>query len=431
MARKQSGLPTLTKGQARYSFPPRANKRRRFLSPPREAILAPTKSPSRKSSAKGAPQGARSSKASVDVVIETSGESIEDDASEDSDADEVENPAADEEFEPDENQDDDLSESEAYESVDEDDADNADDTDDTDEHSTALSLPASKSKALATRDPLSVYMREVQSHPLLSREEETELAIRYAEKGDVDAAARLVTANLRLVVKLAYEYRRAHKNMMDLIQEGNMGLMQAVKKYDPYRGVKLSSYAAWWIRAYMLRYILANWRMVKLGTTQAQRKLFFNLNKEKARLSALGIEPTSGEVAKRLDVTEMEVEEMDKRLARSDASLDTPVNEGEGRQIARVELMPAEGIAPDVATESAELGHLLRTHLGEFRKDLHGKELTIFDERLVADDPRTLQDLGDQFGVSRERVRQLEARMTGRLREYLSARIGDPESLRG
>src|SRR5690606_30671021 len=257
-------------------------------------------------------------------------------------------------------------------------------------------------------------------------EEENELAVRYAETGNVDAAARLVTANLRLVVKLAYEYRRAYKNMMDLIQEGNMGLMQADKKYDPYRGVKLSSYAAWWIRAYMLRYILANWRMVKLGTTQAQRKLFFNLNKEKARLSALGIEPTSSEVAKRLDVTEKEVEEMDRRLARSDASLDTPINEGDGRQIARIELMPAEGTTPDLATESAQLGHLLRTHLGEFRKDLQGKELIIFDERLVADDPRTLQDLGDQFGVSRERVRQLEARMTGRLREYLSERIGDP-----
>lgn len=286
-----------------------------------------------------------------------------------------------------------------------------------------------KTKALATRDPFSVYMREVQAHSLLTREEEKELAVRYAEQGDVEAAARLVTANLRLVVKLAYEYRRAYKNMMDLIQEGNMGLMQAVKKYDPYRGVKLSSYAAWWIRAYMLRYILANWRMVKLGTTQAQRKLFFNLNKEKARLSALGIEPTNLEVAKRLEVSEKDVEDMDRRMARSDASLDTPVNEGEGRQIARVELMPTDDTAPDIAMESAEMGHLLRTHLGAFRLGLSGKDLIIFDERLVADEPRTLQDLGDQFGVSRERVRQLEARMTGKLREYLSEKIGDSVSL--
>lgn len=283
-----------------------------------------------------------------------------------------------------------------------------------------------KSDSLSKNDPLQAYMREVQAHSLLTPEEEKTLAIRYAETQDVDAAARLVTANLRLVVKLAYEYRRAYRNMMDLIQEGNMGLMQAVKKYDPYRGVKLSSYAAWWIRAYMLRYILSNWRMVKLGTTQAQRKLFFNLNKEKAKLTAMGIEPTHFEIAKRLEVTEKEVEEMDKRMARSDASLDTPVNEADGRQIARVELLPGEAMAPDLATESAELGNLLREHLGEFRKGLSGKDLIIFDERLIADEPRTLQDLGDQFGVSRERVRQLEARMTGKLRDYLSERIGDP-----
>jgi RNA polymerase sigma-32 factor len=265
----------------------------------------------------------------------------------------------------------------------------------------------------------------VQTHSLLTPDEEKALAIRYAEHQDVDAAARLVTANLRLVVKLAYEYRRAYRNMMDLIQEGNMGLMQAVKKYDPYRGVKLSSYAAWWIRAYMLRFILANWRMVKLGTTQAQRKLFFNLNKEKARLSALGIEPSNEEIAKRLDVTTSEVEEMDRRMARGDASLDVPVNESDGRTISRVEMLPTSMAQPDLVTEGAELGELLRQHLTEFRKGLSGKDLIIFDQRLVADEPRTLQDLGDEFGVSRERVRQLEARMTGKLRDYLSTRIGE------
>ncbi len=293
------------------------------------------------------------------------------------------------------------------------------------ERTSAITLAESRNR-LVSRDALQAYMREVQGHSLLTPEEEKELAVRYAETQDVHAAARLVTANLRLVVKLAYEYRRAYRNMMDLIQEGNMGLMQAVKKYDPYRGVKLSSYAAWWIRAYMLRYILANWRMVKLGTTQAQRKLFFNLNKEKARLSAMGIEPTSKEIAALLDVSEKEVDEMDKRLARNDASLDTPVNEADGRQIARVEMLPAPGEQPDVVTEGAELSHLLREHLSEFRKGLSGKDLIIFDERLVADEPRTLQDLGDQFGVSRERVRQLESRMTGKLREFLSERIGDP-----
>jgi RNA polymerase sigma-32 factor len=175
----------------------------------------------------------------------------------------------------------------------------------------------------------------------------------------------------------------------------------------------------------MLRFILNNWRMVKLGTTQAQRKLFFNLNKEKARLSAMGIEPTHAEIARSLDVDEKDVIEMDKRLSRSDASLDTPVNETDGRQTARVELLPAAGSGPDLTAEGAELTVLVREHLDQFRKTIKEKELVIFDERLVADEPQTLQELGDRFGVSRERVRQLEARLTDKLREYLRERLGD------
>jgi RNA polymerase sigma-32 factor len=217
--------------------------------------------------------------------------------------------------------------------------------------------------------------------------------------------------------------------MMDLIQEGNIGLMQAVKKYDPYRGVKLSSYAAWWIRAYMLRFILNNWRLVKLGTTQAQRKLFFNLSKEKAKLSALGIEPSDAEVAKRLNVAEAEVAEMGKRLARSDASLDASVGESDGRSVARVELMPSLGSTPDQIAEGAELSEMLQGRLSEFRETLKGKDIIIFDKRVVADEPLTLQELGDEFGVSRERVRQLEARLTGKLREYLKATLGDAVEL--
>ncbi|HTM43837.1 MAG TPA: RNA polymerase factor sigma-32 [Polyangiaceae bacterium] len=291
--------------------------------------------------------------------------------------------------------------------------------------STQLREPLRGSTALARSDPLTVYMREVERHALLSREDEHTLAVHYAKTGDVDAAARLVTANLRLVVKLAYEYRRAYRNMMDLIQEGNIGLMQAVKRYDPYRGVKLSSYAAWWIRAYMLRYILNNWRMVKLGTTQAQRKLFFNLNKEKARLTAMGIEPTSAEIAASLQVDERDVVEMDRRLARSDASLDAPVGDGEGRQTSRMELLPTGAAGPDRIAETAELSDALKGHLEEFRKTLKGKELEIFERRLVADEPMTLQELGDHFGISRERIRQLEARITGKLREYLRDKLGD------
>ncbi|NRA36374.1 MAG: RNA polymerase factor sigma-32 [Polyangiaceae bacterium] len=307
------------------------------------------------------------------------------------------------------------------------DADSEDPDDDGGELGTAgidLNAPLvkpqkSSSQSLAVRDPLQAYMREVQRHKLLTREEEHALALRYTEDGDVDAAAQLVTANLRLVVKLAYQYRQAYRNMMDLIQEGNIGLMQAVKRYDPHRGVKLSSYSAWWIRAYMLRYILNNWRLVKLGTTQAQRKLFFNLNKEKAKLAALGVEVTDAEIAQRLDVSEKEVREMDRRLARSDASLDAPVGDTDGRQTSRLELMPSSAAGPDTIVESVELAEMVRERLRDFRTTLSGKDIDIFDKRMIAEDPLTLQQLGDQFGVSRERVRQLEARITRKLREFL------------
>ncbi len=298
---------------------------------------------------------------------------------------------------------------------------------DEDEPSTAIERSGG---ALSRSDPMSAYMREVQRHALLSPDEEHRLAVNYQKNpDDLAAAARLVTANLRLVVKIAYEYRRAYKNMMDLIQEGNIGLMQAVKKYDPYRGVKLSSYAAWWIRAYMLRFILNNWRLVKLGTTQAQRKLFFNLSKEKARLSALGVEPTDAEIAKRLNVAEAEVAEMDKRLSRSDASLDASVGESDGRSVSRVELMPSLNSTPDQIAEGAELSEMLQGRLSEFREKLTGKDIIIFDKRVVADEPLTLQELGDEFGVSRERVRQLEARLTGKLRDYLKETLGDAVEL--
>ena len=288
----------------------------------------------------------------------------------------------------------------------------------------------SNERALARVDALQLYMQEVQRHPLLTADEEHRLAEQYVKTGDVNAAARLVTANLRLVVKLAFEYRRAYRNIMDLIQEGNIGLMQAVKRYDPYRGVKLSSYAAWWIRAYILRFILNNWRLVKLGTTQAQRKLFFNLNKEKARLSAMGIEPTHAEIALRLNVDEKDVVEMDRRLASGDASLDVNVGDSEGRQTTRMDLLPAAEAGPDQLTEGFELQSLVREQLDHFRTTLSGKELVIFDKRLVAEDPITLQELGDEFGVSRERVRQLEARLTGKLRTYLTDTLGDVVQIR-
>jgi RNA polymerase sigma-32 factor len=233
-----------------------------------------------------------------------------------------------------------------------------------------------------------------------------------------------VTANLRLVVKIAHEYRRAHRNLLDLVQEGNIGLMQAVKRYDPMRGVKLSSYAAWWIRAYMLKFILSNWRMVKIGTTQAQRKLFFNLRKEKEKLEKLGFGSDHKLLAERLQVTEAEVREMDQRLAAGDMSLDAPVTSEEGDGRTRMDSLADGNQRPDAAAEEGEFRSLLRQKVEEFAVTLKGRDADLFRARWLAEDPKTLQEIGDRFGISRERARQLEKRLLDKLRLFLKAELG-------
>ena len=280
--------------------------------------------------------------------------------------------------------------------------------------------------SIARHDPLAAYIQETRQFALLSREDEHDLAVRYVEDDDTAAARRLVEANLRLVVKIAYEYRRAHRNLLDLVQEGNIGLMQAVKKYDPYRGVKLSTYAAWWIRAYILKFILNNWRLVKIGTTQAQRKLFFNLRKEKERLEQLGFAPDTKLLAENLDVREKDVLEMEKRLAAPDASLDAPIGRDDGEGVrTRLDMIEnTDGNRPDFNVERSEFNNLLREKLEEFAKTVDGREKTIFRERWLTDEPLTLQQIGDRYGVSRERARQLEKRLMGRLRKYLEKELG-------
>ena len=279
---------------------------------------------------------------------------------------------------------------------------------------------------LVKRDPLTAYIQETRRYPLLTREEEHELAVRLVEDDDAQAARRLIESNLRLVVKIAYEYRRAHRNLLDLIQEGNIGLMQAVRKYDPYRGVKLSSYAAWWIRAYILKFILNNWRLVKIGTTQAQRKLFFNLRKEKERLEQLGFAPEPALLAERLDVRERDVVEMETRMGSPEASLDAPLTspDGEGARTRHDLVAGQDAERPDVRVEQSEFHKLLRDKLEAFAKTLKGREETIFRERWLTDSPLTLQQIGDRYGVSRERARQLEKRMLTRLRKFLEQEFG-------
>ncbi len=283
------------------------------------------------------------------------------------------------------------------------------------------------STALARRDPLAAYMAEVRKYSLLTREQEYELAVRWVEHGDAEAARQLVTSNLRLVVKIAHEYRRAYKQLLDLVQEGNVGLVHAVRKFDPYRGVKLSTYSGWWIRAYILKFILNNWRLVKIGTTQNQRKLFFNLNKQRDALRAAGVEPTPERIAQELDVSPNEVVEMERRLAGADVSLDAPLSSSDGTNASRTRMDVIEDVHPDPgeSIESDEFKSLLAEKLRRFGATLDGRELEIFQERLIADEPITLQDLGDRWRVSRERARQIEKRMVTRLREYLQRELGD------
>jgi RNA polymerase sigma-32 factor len=286
-----------------------------------------------------------------------------------------------------------------------------------------LELPDSK---LARRDPLSAYMAEVTKHPLLTREEEQALARKLRDTGDVRAAAKLVASNLRLVVKLAHEYHRNPLALLDLIQEGNIGLMQAVKKFDPERGVKLSSYAAWWIRAYILRFIMDNWKLVKLGTTEAQRKLFFKLRQEQQRLTQEGFEVTPKLLAERLKVTEQDVVDMDQRLSNDELSLDAPLRADDDNGTTRADRLLTSG-APGAEEQlgNEELRASFRAHLDEFAKTLNEKERYIFDHRLIADEPKTLQDIGAHFGVSRERARQIEAALIARMKQHMREKLPD------
>ena len=296
----------------------------------------------------------------------------------------------------------------------------------------ASSRPGPGAGGLVRYDPLRAYMAEVQRHPVLSREEEHDLAVRFRESGDVEAAYKLVASNLRLVVKIAHEYRRTAFQLLDLVQEGNLGLMQAVKKYDPFRGVKLSSYAAWWIRAYIIRFIMENWRMVKLGTTQAQRKLFFNLSKERDKLLARGIEPSPRLLAKNLQVEEAEVEEMAARMAADDLSLDAPVSpDGEESHQTRLDRLSDGAVRADEQIGDEQLRRVFREKLESFATTITDeKERYIFEHRLLPADgtpPLTLQEIGDRFHLTRERARQIEAKLTARLRAYLKSEIPDFE----
>lgn len=276
-----------------------------------------------------------------------------------------------------------------------------------------------------TCHPLFAYVHETRRFPLLSREEEYALAVRYRATGDVEAAHQLATGNLRLVVKIANDYRPLHGNVLDLVQEGNLGLLLAIQRFDPARGVRFASYAGWWIRAFILRYLMESKRIVRMGTTQAQRRLFFHLRKEEEKLRRAGIEPIPQLLAERLRVTEEEVAEMDQRLVGADTSLDLPVGRGEVDGPTRVETLSAdERTQPDVRVEDEEFRAVLRARIVDFARRLQGRDRIFFFERWLSERPPTLSVLGRRFGVSRERARQIERRVLGQLKHYLEAHLG-------
>lgn len=268
--------------------------------------------------------------------------------------------------------------------------------------------------ALTTTNDISLYLSEINRYPLLTQQEEYDLAVRLKEYGDKEAAHKLVTANLRFVVKIAHEYSNYGAKLLDIIQEGNMGLLLAVKKFNPYKGYRLITYAVWWIKARIQEFTIKNWSLVKIGTTQAQKKLFYKLNKEKDKL---GEGTDYGAIAKNLDVKAVEVEEMDLRMSARDFSLDAAVDE-EGKTT-HMDLLPSAGANQEEIVAEAQQKAVIKRDIGEVVATMKERDRYIIEKRLMADDPMTLQEVGDHLGVSRERARQLEARIKDTLRSSL------------
>src|SRR5678816_1818858 len=287
--------------------------------------------------------------------------------------------------------------------------------------------PAS-STAVVPVTALQQYLAEVRLHPYLSKEEELRLFHEYKVQGNREAAVKLIMANLRVSISIAAEYLHTGADHMDLIQEGNVGLMQAIKKFDPSKNVRFHAYAAWWSRAYILRYLLNTYRLVKIGTTQDQRKLFYNLKKEKSKLEREGFAPDPKLLADRLNVRERDVVEMDQRLGNWELSLDQPIGEAQDGSLR--EILPSQQVPADEQLAHDQLQTLFRKKLAEFVKTLDERDEDILRNRLLSETPLTLDDLGAKYGITKERTRQLEARIIKRLRDYMKKDIKDFDQLR-
>jgi RNA polymerase sigma-32 factor len=284
------------------------------------------------------------------------------------------------------------------------------------------------STAVAPVTTLQRYLAEVRRYPFLSKEEELQLFHEYQTQGSREAAVRLILANLRVSVAIAAEYLHSGADHMDLIQEGNVGLMQAIKKFDPTKNVRFHAYAAWWVRAYILRYLLNTYRLVKVGTTQDQRKLFYNLRKEKAKLERQGFVPDAKLLADRLKVSERDVIEMDQRLGSWELSLDQPLTQETDGTL--LDILPSQEAPADEQIASFELRRLFRKKLAEFSKTLNERDEDILRNRILSETPLTLEDMGQKYGITKERTRQLEARLIDRLRDYIKKEVRDFEHLR-
>ena len=272
------------------------------------------------------------------------------------------------------------------------------------------------------KNSLESYLTQINQFPLLTQEEEFKLATRYRKDNDVEAAQKLITSNLRFVVKVAFEYKSYEVKLLDLIQEGNIGLMMAVKKFDPYKGYRFISYAIWWIRAYIQNFIIKTWSLVKIGTTQAQKKLFYKIGKVR---KALESDPDNDKkydvLADDLDVAKEEIMEMEQRMSARDLSLDAPFDED--HELTPLDLLQDGSVNQEEALIVEQEKKILETEVVDAMKRLNEKESFIIKNRIMAESPLTLQEIGDHLRLSRERVRQIESEALKKLRKEMGPSV--------
>ncbi|MGO8987961.1 MAG: RNA polymerase sigma factor RpoH [bacterium] len=271
------------------------------------------------------------------------------------------------------------------------------------------------------KNSLDTYLAQINRFPLLTQEEEFQLAVKYRKYDDIEAAQKLITSNLRFVVKIAFEYKSYGVKIQDLIQEGNIGLMMAVKKFNPYKGYRFISYAIWWIRAYMQNFIIKTWSLVKIGTTQAQKKLFYKIGKVRKALEADGENEKKYDLlARDLDVAKEDIIEMEQRMSSRDLSLDTPFDEG--KELTHLELLREESLNQEEAIAQEEEKKIREREVQNAMKRLNDKEVYVIKSRIMAEEPLTLQQIGDHLKLSRERVRQIESEALKKLKREFGTR---------